>query len=349
METDIAKQIEVKFKMLDLAVKDGNRIFERKRENELMKHQKIFENMLDEIKQLKYKYQEDLLLKDTEESEIEEKLVLIQNKMNIYDDVMEEIENEISRLKTKEEEKKEERRLEHRLLEERKIQEIKKQMKTKEEENSICNTVKVRLPKLIITKFEGTHLDWFRFWNQFQTEINKSDISPVSKFSYLKEFLPHRVRLLIDGLPFTNEGYNRAKAILENKFGKTSEVANAHMQNIIHLPRIHDFSLAKVHDFYEKLMNSVQSLETMGKLSEINGYVRITIDKLPYIRADLVRNDENWQDWKFPDLVQALRQWTERNPMSWSNYERKKVSEKSYHTKSGKYSCVYCRKHQPQI
>ena len=40
--------------------------------------------------------------------------------------------------------------------------------------------VSVKLPKLKITKFEGTTIDWFRFWNQFKTEnwnwssVNKS-------------------------------------------------------------------------------------------------------------------------------------------------------------------------------
>ena len=48
---------------------------------------------------------------------------------------------------------------------------------------------KAKLPKLVISKFEGTALDWFRFWNQFETEIDQQDrISPVTKYSYLKEF-----------------------------------------------------------------------------------------------------------------------------------------------------------------
>ena len=34
-----------------------------------------------------------------------------------------------------------------------------------------------------ITKFNGTHLDWFRFWNQFESDIEKSELSPVSNFS----------------------------------------------------------------------------------------------------------------------------------------------------------------------
>ena len=37
----------------------------------------------------------------------------------------------------------------------------------------------------------------------------------------------------------------------------------------------------------------------MGKLKEINEYVRVAIDKQPRIRADLVRTDNVWQKWFF--------------------------------------------------
>ena len=29
-----------------------------------------------------------------------------------------------------------------------------------------------KLLKLVITKFNGTHIDWLRFWNQFEAEID---------------------------------------------------------------------------------------------------------------------------------------------------------------------------------
>ena len=61
-------------------------------------------------------------------------------------------------------------------------------------------------------KFNGTHLDWFRFWNQFESDIEKSELPPVSKFSYLKELVSPNVRSLIDGLPFTTEGYTTQPA-----------------------------------------------------------------------------------------------------------------------------------------
>ena len=103
--------------------------------------------------------------------------------------------------------------------------------------------------------------------------------------------LKPKVRVLVDGLPFTTEGYERAKNIHKTKYGKDSEVANAHIQSLISLPTITS-SNQKIKEFYEKLVTHVQALGTVGKLKEIKGYVRLTLDKLPSIKSDLVRTDD---------------------------------------------------------
>ena len=41
-----------------------------------------------------------------------------------------------------------------------------------------------KFPKLVITKFDGTHFNWFRFCNQFEIQIDKYDVPHVSKYSY---------------------------------------------------------------------------------------------------------------------------------------------------------------------
>ena len=123
--------------------------------------------------------------------------------------------------------KEEEKRMQRRLEEERRIQEMnaemKKLKKTEGRRGSREDEVRVELPKLVIAsqagQFEGTHLNWFRFWNQYETQIDKFGISPISKFSYLKELLAPKAPVLLDGLPFTTEGYERAKVILKSKFG----------------------------------------------------------------------------------------------------------------------------------
>ena len=133
------------------------------------------------------------------------------------------------------------------------------------------NPVKVKLPKLTNSKFEGTNLDWLRFWSQFETEIDCTDIITVTKFSYLKELVIAKRRVLIDGLPFNTERYERAKTTLKAKFGKHSEVNNAHIQYIMSLPTITQSCVEKIHDFYEKLVTHSQALDTIDKLKEING------------------------------------------------------------------------------
>lgn len=45
----------------------------------------------------------------------------------------------------------------------------------------------------------------------------------------------------------------------------------------------------------------------MTKLAEINGYVKITLDKLHDINANLFQPDYNWEDWEFRELTEALR------------------------------------------
>ena len=83
----------------------------------------------------------------------------------------------------------------------------------------------------------------------------------------------------------------------------------------------------------------------MGKIKEMNGYVRATLDKLQGIRADLVRNGYNWQDWKFQQIVEALEKWTARNPILLSdkrNPEKRKSYSTSYQAKQTKSECVYC-------
>ena len=51
---------------------------------------------------------------------------------------------------------------------EKKLNEEREKLKPIEQGSQKPN---VRLQKLQITKFDGTHTDWLRFWNQFEAEI----------------------------------------------------------------------------------------------------------------------------------------------------------------------------------
>lgn len=64
----------------------------------------------------------------------------------------------------------------------------------------------VKMPKLVITKFDGTPQDWMHFWGQFETQIDKLSAPAVTKISYLKELLVLKVRNLIGDTRRLSEG-----------------------------------------------------------------------------------------------------------------------------------------------
>ena len=71
--------------------------------------------------------------------------------------------------------------------------EFKLDYERKIESGSSTSAKTPRLPKLVITKFGLTLTDWPRLWNEFEAEIDRSDVPGVTKFSYLKELLEPNV------------------------------------------------------------------------------------------------------------------------------------------------------------
>ena len=110
-----------------------------------------------------------------------------------------------------------------------------------------------KLLKLMITTFNGTNLDWTRFWGQFTKGIDRSNIAAILKFSYLKEFVIPKVRKSMDGLPFTPEGYEKAKSVLKEHYGNDRKVEKAYVKDILDLPEVSGNQSPKI-QFYEWLL-----------------------------------------------------------------------------------------------
>ena len=112
------------------------------------------------------------------------------------------------------------------------------------------------------------------------------------------------------------------------------------------LPTIHGIDIKKIHHFSDQLVYCVQSLETMGKLEQVNGYVSMILHKLPGIRGDLVRTDEEWETWDFVKLCKAIQLWARRNPIELhgKNDKSRKERNRVFHSKAGedKRLCVHC-------
>ena len=101
-------------------------------------------------------------------------------------------------------------------------------------------------------------------------------------------------------------------------------------------------------------MSGCMLFDTMHKLRDIKEYVRLTLDKLREIRADLVRLGDEWQEWDFPKLVESLRKWTDRNLKAIHNSEKhekykrenifqiKEQESKNFESYPKTRACIYC-------
>ena len=185
------KLINTQMKMLELAERETERLLKRNNLNELQKHLANIEKRLDVLQDLKYKVQELMISESEESKEIDEFTMKIKEDMTRFDGVISELEKSVKRLNDGEQAKvrskvdqDQEGNFRRRYEEEMRLEEMRMEMRKKyvdsEGKNSASESNKVKIPKLVIAKFEGTALDWFRFWNQFETEIEKQDISPVN-------------------------------------------------------------------------------------------------------------------------------------------------------------------------
>ena len=337
METQIA-DLNGKMKALSFRVKKTDEVLKKDDLKASERHRTSLETMVTAVNTLKESIEEKKFVNGEDEESVQEWASGIEEVVNQADECMRELtrqieqidrnlkhatalyehkrEIELEREKLRQKQEAVERAHAEELEFEKKKLEL-KQAQTKPPEITAMASNAVKMPKLqvVITKFDGTPQDWVRFWGQSETQIDKSSTPEVTKFSYLKELVDLKVRNLIDGLPFTPEGYNKAKDLLARRYGKTSEVVGTYVRNILELPTVRERDVKKIHEFYEILLFNVESLQTMQSINKLDAAVRFTFDKLDVIKNELAMIDENWSEWTFVQFLEALEKWTINNPV----------------------------------
>ena len=86
---------------------------------------------------------------------------------------------------------------------------------------------------------------------------------------------------------------------LKSEYGRSKLVVNA--------------NYLKIQEFYEKVSRNYDALLTVGEADMLRGFVMSTLNKIPQVRPDIVRTDENWENWDMEALINNLRQWLKRH------------------------------------
>ena len=147
----------------------------------------------------------------------------------------------------------------------------------------------------------------------FLTQIDSRPISDEEKFGYLLESVGPKERDRIANLKPGTVGYKTAWERLKKEYGQTKVVVNAHMDEIINLTPVRGSNYSKVQEFYKKLSKNFDALLTLEEGDKLHGFVLAMLNKLPRVKPDLVRVDENWEDWPMEDLIDALQRNSTRS------------------------------------
>ena len=244
--------LETKITQLKRAIGKTETIVNNGKEQAIVRHVDTIKETLSEVNKLRREIEATKISEGVNDEEIDEWNSEIESVMESGDEAIEKLQEwlktkelrleEIQHEQKAEREKQEqEKRVEFELkLHEAKIKmqaeaEVSVKPTSGKEEDEVSK-LQAKLPKLQISEFNASYKDWPRFWNLYSETIHKSSIPAVSKFSYLKELLCEKARKTIEALPHTAEGYNRATAILKDRFGKECEIVKCFVKEIIELP-----------------------------------------------------------------------------------------------------------------
>ena len=216
MYDDMESKLETKLIQLDIVVQRTQRILDSGKRESIKRHLEALVMTVRETSECKRVVEAEKIEESIDISDINKWSDEIESKIEKGD-------NEIVRLNTWLREKEQQEwslAQEEQFDSDIKLHERKLRMQselTAKHEKQETNPSTAKLPKLVISKFEGSVMDWSKFWGQFSEAVDKSSIPPITKLTYLCELLSPKVKRCIEALPFTTEGYNRAKAVLNDK------------------------------------------------------------------------------------------------------------------------------------
>ena len=152
--------------------------------------QNALKKKVEEVHDLQTEIQEPMFEAENEEhetiqqgKEIEERVSVIEKTIDQLDVAIKECKHVETQAEEKEKEEHEAQLREKKYDEEMRFekakleQELKFEKKTEKTEEKKDQNINAKLPKLVITKFEGTPADWLRFWGQFAAEVDATNVS----------------------------------------------------------------------------------------------------------------------------------------------------------------------------
>lgn len=216
----------------------------------------------------------------------------------------------------------------------------------------------VTLPKLVLPVFEGDILKWSEFHDAFMSAVHgDGSLENIHKFQYLKAHVSGEAARCIDGLQLSNDNYNEALTLLQDKYGKEHKVIAAYMKALWELPKPNN-DISSMNSFYDKLETYTRGLRSLGKSEDSYGdlLVPIILEKLhSQIKLHMAREHGD-AAWSLDQLKKAIYKEIQATEASKEihniedRYEETQASAAAFHVNAKRdhakkdrvITCAYC-------
>ena len=168
----------------------------------------------------------------------------------------------------------------------------------------------IKLPKIALPKYNGNITKFHSFWQSFRCSVDENEgLSAVHKFNYLMSSLEGEAYKALEGFDLTEENYYHAVATLKNRFGKTQQIINAHMQELLKLNNLPNENVSQLRVIFDKINVHVRGLESLGISSERYGSLLIPVimSRMPGEITIQVARIVEGNEWDIAQILDIIR------------------------------------------
>jgi len=218
-------------------------------------------------------------------------------------------------------------------------------------EKSVEHT-SINLPKLSLPTFSGDVLSYFDFKESFSVAIGKSKITNIEKFQYLKSVLKGEALTLLDGLLLSDDNYDAALELLDNRYGSKRRVMRAHIRSMIQIAPPNMRNIVSLRGFVDSINKHMRGLKSLNVTSDNYSVFlsEILLSKLPrelkHEWAKLEHDESNVEDLlqiieKEANLQDIVSSTTD-SQTKLIKAETRHNSHRTFISKTDNITCTFC-------
>ena len=152
-----------------------------------------------------------------------------------------------------------------------------------------------KLPKITLPKFGGEVLQWESFWDIFKATVDDTDLTDVTKLTYLKASLEGDALRAIAGISLTSDNYASVLAILKERYGRKERIIFSHVNQLLSLQIPNKCTISALRTLNDTLLSHTRALENLGIAGSQYGVILtpLILSRLPLeVRLEWSREAE---------------------------------------------------------